>query len=456
MKKTIKQKVLIFIIGLFIVSCVGNNDKDEVTSVPIKNTPIYVPKPTKFPPAIQEQPPKKSPPKQQQVWKQPEHTLPPIELKITPKEYPTPIQTGTSLDIKIGQMLMVGFRGLSVHNKSTIVRDITKYHLGGVILFDYDITRKSWRRNISSPNQVKRLVNKLQSFSQIPYQVKKLVNKLQSFSQIPLFIAIDQEGGKIRRLKQKFGFSRTTSAQYLGRKNDFELTYKTAAKIASTLNNLGINFNFAPVVDLNINPNNPIIGKLERSFSDNPDIVIQHALTFIKAHHKYGVLCAIKHFPGHGSSNRDSHLGLVDVTDTWEKIELNPYIALINDVDAIMVAHIFNRNYDPIYPATLSKKIVNDLLRSDLGYKGVVVSDDMQMKAITNHYEFKDAILATIMAGIDIIVIGNNLKYEKNITARTVNIIKQLIREDKISEKRIDESYRRIKDLKERLSYRFY
>ena len=431
--RAIQQSIWIVIIGLFIVSCVVN--KDEVTSVPIINTPIYVPKPTRFPSATQ-QLPKKSPPKQPQVWKQPQPTLPPIELKIIPEEYPTLIPTRTSLDVKIGQMLMVGFRGLSVHNKSTIVRDITKYHLGGVILFDYDITKKSWKRNISSPKQV-----------------KKMVNKLQSFSQIPLFIAIDQEGGKIRRLKKKFGFSRTTSAQYLGRQNNLELTYQTAVKIASTLNDLGINFNFAPVVDLNINPNNPVIGKLERSFSDNPDIVIGHALKFIEAHREYGVLCAIKHFPGHGSSNRDSHLGLVDVTNTWERIELNPYIALINDIDAIMVAHIFNNNYDSMYPATLSKKIVNGLLRSDLGYNGVVVSDDMQMKAITNHYKFKDAILATIMAGIDIIVIGNNLKYEKNITARTFNIIKRLIREGKISEKRIDESYSRIQNLKRKLVY---
>lgn len=357
---------------------------------------------------------------------------------MTPEDIFTPSQQGMRLEDKIGQMLIVGFRGLSVHDKHPIVRDIKKFHLGGVILFDYDLVLKSSKRNIRSPQQVKKLINRLQAASN---------------PKTPLFIAIDQEGGKIKRLKPKFGFPRTVSAQYLGKKNDLALTYKHAADIAKTLANLGINFNFAPVVDLNTNPNNPVIGKLERSFSDNPNLVTDHALQFIDAHHKYGVLCILKHFPGHGSSTNDSHLGLVDVTNTWQEMELEPYANLIqeNKVDAIMTAHVFNRHYDPDYPATLSSRFVTGILRTDLKYDGVIVSDDMQMKAITSHYRFENAIQATLEAGIDLIVIGNNLKYEEDIVARTVAIIKRLVQEGKISEARIDESYRRIQKLKNRL-----
>ncbi|MCP3929817.1 MAG: glycoside hydrolase family 3 [Bacteroidetes bacterium] len=387
----------------------GNNDRDEISPVPLIGQLTSTPQASK---------------------PQSEHEQERQEQKEVPTR-PQPV----SLEVKIGQMLIVGFRGLYVNDKSSIVRDIKRFHLGGVILFDYDMVLKSWKRNIRSPRQV-----------------KKLVDQLQKASQIPLFIAIDQEGGKIQRLKKKFGFPRTVSAQYLGRRNDLALTYQKAAGIAKTLADVGINFNFAPVVDLNTNPNNPVIGKRKRSFSADPEIVTNHALEFIKAHRKYGVLCALKHFPGHGSSTRDSHLGMVDVTDTWENIELDPYSEIINAgmADAIMIAHVFNRRYDQNYPATLSKRIVGDVLRSSLRYDGVLVSDDIQMKAITSHYRFEHAIQATLEAGIDIIVIGNNLKQEKNIAARTVAVIKQLIREGKISDKRIDESYRRIQKLKSR------
>ncbi|MBE9562957.1 MAG: glycoside hydrolase family 3 protein, partial [Proteobacteria bacterium] len=212
-----------------------------------------------------------------------------------------------SLEEKIGQMLIVGFRGLSVNNRSPIIRDIKRYNLGGVILFDYDIVLKSHRRNIKSTRQV-----------------KSLVNKLQSVAKTPLFVAIDQEGGKIRRLKKKHGFPNTLSAQVLGTKNNLNLTYKNAKIIASNLKKLGINFNFAPVVDLNIN-NSPVIGGLKRSFSSYPEVVTNHASTFIKAHSAYGIINAIKHFPGHGSSTTDSHYGITDVTNTWQSVELEPY-----------------------------------------------------------------------------------------------------------------------------------
>ena len=341
-----------------------------------------------------------------------------------------------NLEEKIGQMLLVGFRGLKINDNSRIVQDIKKFHLGGVILFDYDNALKKRRRNIDSPKQV-----------------KKLVKDLQDASQTSLFIAIDQEGGQVRRLRDKFGFSKTHSAEYFGKKNKPELTYDYADKMAKTLTKLGINLNFAPVVDLNINPKNPIIGKYHRSFSKNPHVVTRHASEFILAHHKNSVLCAIKHFPGHGSSTKDSHLGIVDVTKTWKETELQPYRNLIQEgvVDAIMVAHVFNKNFDKQYPATLSKQIVDIELRQKLNNNGVVISDDMQMKAITKKYNFKTAIEKVIEAGIDIIVIGNNIDYDKKIVKKTVNIIKNLINNGKITEERIEQSYNRIIALKRKI-----
>jgi beta-N-acetylhexosaminidase len=341
-----------------------------------------------------------------------------------------------SLEEKIGQMLLVGFRGFKVDDNSRIIQDIKKFHLGGVILFDYDNALKKRRRNIDSPKQV-----------------KKLVKDLQAASQTSLFIAIDQEGGKVRRLKKKFGFSVTHSAEYFGKKNKPKLTYNYANKMAKKLTELGINLNFAPVVDLNINPKNSVIGKHHRSFSKNPNVVTQHASEFIRAHHKNSVLCAIKHFPGHGSSTKDSHLEMVDVTKTWKETELQPYRSLIKQklVDAIMVAHVFNKKFDKQYPATLSKTIVDIELRQKLGYNGVVISDDMQMKAITKSYNFKTAIEKTIEAGIDIIVIGNNIDYDENIVEKTVIVIKNLINKGKISKERIEESYNRIIALKRKI-----
>lgn len=309
----------------------------------------------------------------------------------------TPATKNPMLDYKIGQMLMVGFRGLDVNDNSIIISDIKQRHLGGVILFDYDVPTQTSHRNISSPEQL-----------------KKLTAKLQLASPELLLIAIDQEGGKVARLKQSCGFASAPPAEKLGKTNDPQLTYRYADQIAETLANLGININLAPVVDLNINPDNPVIGKLGRSYSHDPDIVTEHTLQFIKAHHKQKILCALKHFPGHGSSCEDSHLGLTDITNTWTDIELEPFKNIIEKrkADIIMTAHVFNANIDAEFPATLSKITITELLREKLKYDGVVISDDMQMAAISEHYGFETALKLTINAGVDIILIANNSSYE--------------------------------------------
>lgn len=347
--------------------------------------------------------------------------------------YPTPMPT---LDVKIGQMLMVGFRGLTAPADSMIIRNIREQHVGAVVLFDNDTALNYGRRNIASPEQV-----------------KALVQQLQAAAGIPLLIAIDQEGGKVNRLKERYGFPPTVPAAYYGVMNDLDKTDAQADLIASTLADLGINLNLAPVVDLNVNPNNPIIGKLGRSISADPEIVTAHAAQFIKAHHRHNVMCTLKHFPGHGSSVGDTHKGFVDVTDTWSTEELVPFQALIGEglADAIMTAHIFNATLDPDLPATLSYPVITGLLREQMGYNGVIISDDMQMGAISKYYDFEPAVQAAVLAGVDIIAMANNIRFSRNVAKRAVNAIRDLVETGKISEARIDQSYRRIMALKLRI-----
>jgi len=224
--------------------------------------------------------------------------------------------------------------------------------------------------------------------------------------------------------------------------------------MAATLAALGINLNLAPVVDVNVNPANPVIAKYGRSFSADPETVTAHAFEFVRAHHEQGVLCTLKHFPGHGSSTEDSHLGMVDVTETWSRRELVPYVRVIEagQADAIMTAHVFNADLDAEHPATLSPPTVTDMLRQELGYDGVVISDDMQMGAITKHYGFERAVRRAIEAGIDIIAFANNSVYEEDVAVRAIAHIKRLVQQGIISEARIDRSYHRIRRLKDRLT----
>ena len=338
-----------------------------------------------------------------------------------------------SLDFKIGQMLKIGFRGMNVDESSHIKRDLQDYHLGGVVLFDYDVPNGEPVRNVESPAQV-----------------RKLVSDLKDLSSVPLIVAIDQEGGRVARLKPRTGFPPTVSAQRLGNVNHPDTTNYYASIIAQTLSDLGINVNLAPVVDVNLNPDNPVIGGIERSFSGDPEIVTRQAEIFIKAHHKHGVFTTLKHFPGHGSSEDDSHLGIVDVTSLWSEAELIPYQNLIDDglADIIMTAHIFNENWDPEYPATLSEKVITGMLRNELGFEGLVMSDDMQMEAIRSHFGLETAIKQAILAGVDILSFANNSIYDPEIVPKANEIINNLVESGEISEQRIEESYQRIVNFK--------
>ncbi len=341
-----------------------------------------------------------------------------------------------SLDEMIGQMLMVGFRGTVLDEKSPIIRDITEFHLGSVILFDRDVALGSKLRNIESPEQL-----------------ELLTQSLQAHAHIPLFIGIDQEGGKVQRLKQERGFHETDSiAELASQPDDMLSTMSAAMLIGGQLEALGINLNFAPVLDVNINPDNPAIGLLGRSFSSNPRCVAAHAEVFIDILHDEGVLACVKHFPGHGSSATDSHLGLPDVSQSWSKAELIPFAAVIRSgrADMVMSAHLFNSSWDQDHPASLSHQVITGMLRENIGYRGVVVTDDLNMPAITDHYGLEEAIFLAIDAGSDILLFGNNLTFDPDIVPRAHAIITSLVETGRISPERIHASFQRIMRLKNR------
>ncbi|MFA5643851.1 MAG: glycoside hydrolase family 3 N-terminal domain-containing protein [Candidatus Paceibacterota bacterium] len=337
---------------------------------------------------------------------------------------------------QIGQMLIAGFRGIKIDKNSAIAKQVKDLNLGGVILFDYDNPSKSFPRNITDPDQT-----------------EKLIKDLQSFSSTPLFVSVDAEGGLVNRLKEKYGFASFPSPEDMGKLNDLAKTQATGKELGSELKGLGFNLDFAPPADVNVNPDNPIIGKLGRSFSQDPQIVASQAIAFIKGLHENNIITAIKHFPGHGSSQSDSHLGLVDVTKTYQQKELIPFETIIgqNQADMVMTAHIINTNIDPQYPATLSPLFLQNILRDRLGFKGVIVSDDMQMGAIAKNYGFEDALIRSINAGCDLLILSNNNDtYDGNIAAKARDAIFQAVKDGKISEERISGSYDRITEIKKK------
>lgn len=331
---------------------------------------------------------------------------------------------------------MLGFTGTALSSDAPICRDIVQHGLGGVILFSRRLHGHSSEANIVSADQL-----------------SELTTALQEASETTLLIGIDQEGGAVQRLGSDHGFEPASSARQMGiAETDTKLTRTQARSTATLLARMGINLNFAPVVDLNLNPENPVIGRIDRSFSDDPAIVAIHARAWIEEHNRCGILSCVKHFPGHGSSAADSHLGFVDITASWLERELLPYRRLLNHdlVDLVMTGHLFNRTIDPLYPASLSRAAVTTLLRHRLGYQGAVISDDMQMRAITDHYEFSEAVCLALAAGVDIIVFGNNLDYDPDILSKGVAAVMAGLESGMLSEAQLRTSIERVQLLKQR------
>ncbi|APD05659.1 beta-N-acetylhexosaminidase [Flavobacteriaceae bacterium UJ101] len=343
-------------------------------------------------------------------------------------------QKQDSLEIKIGQMLMMGIGNkTAISENSAIAKAIQDGKIGGILLFE---------KNISKTNSKETL--------------QKLTKDLQSYSSTPLLISIDQEGGLVNRMKTKYGFPESVTAKYLGDQDDLTLTKKYADSTAKTLNEVGINVNYAPVVDVD-NPLCPVIGKHGRAYSSDTDKIVKHASQVVESHRNHDVRTALKHFPGHGNSRTDSHKGIADVTNYWKESEVEPYTKMMKngEVDAIMVGHIVNKKLDPSgLPASLSKKIITNYLRNDLGYDGLVFTDDLQMHAITKYYGFEEGVKKAVLAGNDILMFSNHIpmKGRSNVVAEdVVKIIEKMVKDGELSEEQINNSYKRIQEYKKGL-----
>jgi beta-N-acetylhexosaminidase len=383
---------------------------------------------------------------------------------------------------KIGQMLIVGFGGIDVKNNGNIVwndpngtvfkedsniaRDIADWHVGGVIFFRQTLRKPVSgalirERNIESGEQLTDLSSALQT-----YNAK--VRREQHLSTLPLILSLDQEGGIVNPLVYAAQLPNYTPAA-LGKNeamntNDAQqrqqalaFTEAYAQKTGEVLHKYGINLNFAPDVDVDINPINPIIGGLSRSYSENPAIVADQAQRVINGLHSEHVMATLKHFPGHGSSTGDTHKNLVNVTQTYQMDkELSPYKTLINQGyhDFIMSTHVINGQIDRSQcvagdpndpqtwcPGTLSYKTLTELLRNQLHFQGVIVSDDMEMAAIAAHYPLATALEKALNAGVDMFIVSN---HDLDYTPEFVDTIARLVRDGKVSESRIDEAYQRI------------
>ena len=338
---------------------------------------------------------------------------------------------------RIARLLLVGFRGLTVGADDPIARAIAGDGLGGVILFDRD--EELGVRNVQSAAQIGRLVADLRALAQ----------------DRELIVAIDQEGGSVTRLSPKYGFPAVASEAAIGRKGETSVQ-SWADGIATTLAGVGINLNFAPVVDLNANPKNPAIGALDRAFSADAAVVGRDAAIEITAHRDKGIKTALKHFPGLGSASTNTDFGVADVTSTWKDAELDPYRDLLGLglVDVVMAAHVVNGQIDPAAPASLSRATVTDLLRGHLGWDGVVVTDDLGAAAITEAFGFEDAIGLALNAGNDLLLFANQHEYDAGLATRVIDVVQGLVEQGTVAEARIDEAGARVSRLFNAISSR--
>lgn len=327
---------------------------------------------------------------------------------------------------KIGQMIMTGFTNEG-ESYEQILKDVSDNNLGGILYFAHNIDYAS--------------------------QIRDLSATLQNNANTPLFIAIDQEGGRVARFSDNNGYQDVPSAYYLGSVvNSEDSTRFYAALMASWLYDAGCNVDFAPVVDVNVNPESPAIGRYGRSYSDNPEIVYNHAGWFIDEFNEVNIATSLKHFPGHGSAADDSHFGFTDITDTWSETELVPFQMLIDHGynDMIMAGHLYNGNIDTLYPASISKTFIDSLLRNEMHYNGVVVTDEMFMQAISNNFGFEEAVVLAVNSGTDILLYSTNMYEDMPLVPRIIDLIEEKVNDGVITAERIDEAYGRITELKER------
>lgn len=340
-----------------------------------------------------------------------------------PKESPNEVNnwdiTNMTVDEKIGQMVIAGVSGTVIDMQmKSLIHD---YKIGGVIFY---------ANNLENPKQSIQLVNQLKSENQK--------------NSIPLFLSVDQEGGMVSRLP---GLQTLPENMAIGKKNDLAYSYNIGKLLGRQVHAFGMNLNFAPVLDINSNPNNPVIGN--RSFGNKSSVVSDLGIKAMKGMQSEKIISVVKHFPGHGDTDVDSHLQLPKVNKDLQELnelELVPFKhAIKQGADAVMVAHILLPKLDPQHPSSMSDVIISDLLRKQLRYDGVVITDDMTMQAITDHYEIGEAAVKSVQAGCDVVLVGH--EYENIISV--IKALKTAVQQGVITEQRLDESIKRILRVKQ-------
>ncbi|MBN9412606.1 MAG: hypothetical protein J0H12_01590 [Candidatus Paracaedimonas acanthamoebae] len=346
----------------------------------------------------------------------------------------------TQLSQTIGQIIMVGFHGTKPTDPEVqaTLQLAREGKIGGVIFFGY---------NIVTPEQVKKLTSEF-------YQ-----------AQPGLLIGIDQEGGRVKRLSSQNGFQDFPSAKEIAETQSPTQAYQTYLEMAQMIKSAGFNLNFGPVVDLQADSEGhecPVIGKIGRSYSADVNKVVDYASAFIKAHRQMGIITSLKHFPGHGYARQDSHKGMVDITITSDPQEQDVFYRLIQEgkVDTVMSGHLIHRGWDAQYPTTLSSCVLKTYLRERARYDGIIITDDLHMGAIGQHYNLEEIILQAIRAGNDILLFSNNkaaaqgvqgFKVSVSLAEKIHQVIKKAIKENKLSRAQLEEAFLRIDVLKKRL-----
>jgi beta-N-acetylhexosaminidase len=339
----------------------------------------------------------------------------------------------------IGQRLVVGFAGTDVQDREVLLvaDQIRSGLVGGVLLF---------RHNICSAEQLQKLTQFLHSAA---------VDE-------PLFVFVDQEGGRVQRLGSSNGFPDYLSAKAVASQMSTDEAFSHYAELGAVLRDSGCNFDFAPCVDLDGEPPCEAIGKHERSYSPDPEVVAEYSRMFIRGLKESGILSCAKHFPGHGLARGDTHKGIVDVTETWREEELVPYRLLQDsaDLDSVMIAHIIHQTVDPDIPASLSEMWLRKL-RDQIGFAGMTVSDDLHMGAIQQHFDFKEVVRRSIVAGVDLLVFSNNptaaqgvaeFAPDPQLPIRFQEVIAELLVDGAVTQEQCDSGVKRVLAMKSKLS----
>lgn len=331
------------------------------------------------------------------------------------------ILNNMSLEEKIGQMIFAGVDGANYDQTADNL--IHQYHVGGIIFN---------KKNFLSADQTTQFVNKM-----------KLENAENPLS---IFLGVDQEGGRVAKLPGNL--TPIPTSLKIGNVGSSDFSYAIGELLGTEVRSFGFNMNFAPVLDINSNPNNPVIG--DRSFGNTADIVSRLGIETMKGIQSENVIAVVKHFPGHGDTSTDSHLELPRVNKSLkelEELELLPFKQAIQEgADVVMIAHILLPQLDSVNPSSMSEVIITDLLRKQLDYDGVVITDDMTMQAITDHYDIGVASVQSVKAGSDIVMIA----HDYNKVVKVFDAIHAAVVNGEISEERINESVIRIIQLKEK------